>query len=372
MTLTFSATVAERGFDVGLRVETGETVAILGPNGAGKSTLLEIIAGLLRPDAGRADLDDAVLFDLTDGRGHWAAPHARGVSTLTQDADLFPHLSVLENVAFSARSKGIRKAAAHEIAEHWLSEVDALQFAGRRPAELSGGQAQRVAIARALASDPKLLLLDEPLAALDVAVAPAIRRTLLRVLRDRTAIIVTHDILDALTLADRVVVLGHGHIIEQGATRETLDRPRTTFTAGLAALNLLTGTRTSAGMTTDSGMQIISTVSSEAPLGISRGRHDPPDLGSRLIRSVDPLASESGHGDDPRPGTARGHHPREVRRDLGRPHSDRGRRRADHHGDERRVLLRTGCGHDLPGRRSVLSDGNVVDAAELIWEPIAP
>jgi molybdate transport system ATP-binding protein len=267
MTLTFSATVAERGFEVELRIETGETVAILGPNGAGKSTLLDIIAGLLRPDAGRADLDDTALFDLTDGRRHWAAPHTRGVSTLTQDADLFPHLSVLENVAFSARSKGARKAAAHEIAQHWLGEVDAVQFAARKPAELSGGQAQRVAIARALASDPKLLLLDEPLAALDVAVAPAIRRTLLRVLGDRTAIIVTHDILDALTLADRVVVLGHGHVIEEGPTRETLDRPRTTFTAGLAALNLLTGTRTSGGMTTDSGMLIVSTVPTDAPLG---------------------------------------------------------------------------------------------------------
>ncbi|MET0782251.1 MAG: ABC transporter ATP-binding protein [Microbacterium sp.] len=267
MTLTFTAAVAERSFEVDLRVETGETVAVLGPNGAGKSTLLNILAGLLHPDTGRADLDGTRLFDLTAGAKFWTPPHARGVSTLAQDADLFPHLSVLENVAFSARSKGIRKAKAREIAVHWLREVDAVEFAGRRPAELSGGQAQRIAIARALASDPKLLLLDEPLGALDIAVAPAIRRTLLRVLQHRTAIIVTHDILDALTLADRVIVLGHGHIIEEGPTRQTLERPRTAFTAGLAALNLLTGIRTSRGMTTDSGVKIVSTVPTAAPIG---------------------------------------------------------------------------------------------------------
>ncbi|SFR92510.1 molybdate transport system ATP-binding protein [Microbacterium sp. cf046] len=267
MTLTFSATVAERGFEVDLQVDAGETIAVLGPNGAGKSTLLNILAGLVHPDTGAAELDGRMLFDLTDGAKVWTPPYTRGVSTLTQDADLFPHLSVLENVAFSARSKGIRKAEAHEIARHWLGEVDAVDFATRRPAQLSGGQAQRIAIARALASDPKLLLLDEPLAALDIAVAPAIRRTLLRVLRDRTAIIVTHDILDALTLADRVVVLGFGHIIEQGPTRQTLERPRTAFTAGLAALNLLTGVRTRGGMTTDAGLEIVSTVASDAPVG---------------------------------------------------------------------------------------------------------
>jgi molybdate transport system ATP-binding protein len=267
MTLTFTAALAARDFAVDLRVETGETVAVLGPNGAGKSTLLNIIAGLVLPDSGRADLDGTRLFDLDEGGRLWTPPHARGVSTLAQSADLFPHLSVLENVAFGARSKGVRKAAAREIARHWLGEVDAAPLAARRPAELSGGQAQRVAIARALASDPKLLLLDEPLTALDVASAPAIRRTLLRVLKDRTAIIVTHDILDALTLADRVVVLSHGRIVEQGPTRATLERPRTAFTASLAALNLLTGIRTVRGMATDAGSEIVSTVGSDAAVG---------------------------------------------------------------------------------------------------------
>lgn len=267
MTLAFTASLAERHFDLDLRMKPGETVAVLGPNGAGKSTLLNILAGLLRPDAGRAELDDFPLFDLEAGRRLWTPPQVRGISMLAQDADLFPHLSVLENVAFGPRSKGVRKAKAHELAAHWLGEVDALDLAARKPAQLSGGQAQRVAIARALATDPKLLLLDEPLAALDIAVAPAIRRTLLRVLKDRTAIIVTHDILDALTLADRVIVLADGRIIEQGPARDTLERPRTAFTAGLAALNLLTGVRTADGMVTDSGAGIVSTVATDAARG---------------------------------------------------------------------------------------------------------
>jgi molybdate transport system ATP-binding protein len=267
MTLTFRAALAERGFDVELAVAEGETVAILGPNGAGKSTLLNIIAGLVRPDSGHARLAGKTLFDLDAGSKLWSPPHSRGVSTLAQEADLFPHMSVLENVAFSARSKGMRRPTAHARAREWLAQVDAAQFAGRKPAEVSGGQAQRIAIARALASDPKLLLLDEPLGALDIAVAPAVRRTLLGVLADRTAIIVTHDILDALTLADRVVVLSDGHVVEAGPTRATLERPRTAFTADLAALNLLTGIRTPAGMTTDTGVEIVSDSVLEAPLG---------------------------------------------------------------------------------------------------------
>ena len=268
MTLTFAASLAERHFDLELQMQPGETVAVLGPNGAGKSTLLNILAGLLRPDAGRAELDGRVLFEVGPGKGRWTPPQVRGISMLAQDADLFPHLSALENVAFGPRSKGARKAKAHELAEHWLAEVDALELAARKPSQLSGGQAQRVAIARALASDPKLLLLDEPLAALDIAVAPAIRRTLLRVLKARTAIIVTHDILDALTLADRVIVLADGHIIEQGPARDTLERPRTAFTAGLAALNLLTGVRTADGMVTDSGVRVVSTVATDAAPGV--------------------------------------------------------------------------------------------------------
>ena len=246
MTLEFAAVVESRGFDVQLTVAEGETLAVLGPNGAGKSTLLALIAGLLRPDHGTARLGGRVLFDVdVRGRGPALRPHERGVSMLAQDALLFPHLSALDNVAFGPRSAGVTRREAGWRADDWLARVDATALAGRRPAQLSGGQAQRIAIARALAADPDLLLLDEPMAALDVSVAPALRRTLRDVLADRTAIVVTHDVLDAFTLADRVVVLEGGRVVDAGPTRAVLERPTTPFAAGLAALNLLTGTAVS-------------------------------------------------------------------------------------------------------------------------------
>jgi len=242
MGLRLRAAVAARGFSVELEVADGEHVAVLGPNGAGKSTLLGLIAGSLRPDSGRAVLDDAVLFDLDAGRRQWRPPHARGIALLAQEALLFPHLSVADNVAFGPRVAGTPRAEARRLAEHWLGEVDALELAARRPHQLSGGEAQRVAIARALAAGPRLLLLDEPMAALDVSVAPLLRRVLRRVLAERTAILVTHDPVDALLVCDRVVVLEQGRIADAGPTAEVLERPRAPFTAHLAGLNLVIGT----------------------------------------------------------------------------------------------------------------------------------
>ncbi len=246
MTLQLRASVGVRGVDVALDVAEGETLAILGPNGAGKSTVLSILAGLLRPDSGRAVLDGQGLFDC-DGGG-WLAPHRRGISLLAQEPLLFPHLSVLENVAFGPRSAGRSRGEARASARLWLDAVEAGNLAAKRPAELSGGQAQRVAIARALAPEPGLLLLDEPLAALDAEVVPTLRRMLRGVLADRTAILVTHEVLDALTLADRVIVLNGGVVVEEGITAEVLQRPRHPFTARLAGLNLLTGIRTGGGL----------------------------------------------------------------------------------------------------------------------------
>ena len=219
----------------------GEVLAVLGPNGAGKSTLLSVLSGLLVPDRGRVELGDRTWLDTE--RDVRVPTHRRGVGLLAQDALLFPHLTAVDNVAFGPRAGGERKADARAAAARWLSEVDAHDLGGRKPAQLSGGQAQRVALARALAADPELLLLDEPLSALDVDAAPAMRALLHRVLReqDRPAVLVTHDVLDAVVLADRVLVLSEGQVVEQGPTREVLARPKAAFTARVAGLNLVTG-----------------------------------------------------------------------------------------------------------------------------------
>jgi molybdate transport system ATP-binding protein len=257
VTFHLDATLASRHFDVSLSLGPAETVAVLGPNGAGKSTLLGIIAGLLRPDTGQARIGGKTLFDLAPGKNLWSAPHTRGTALLAQEPLLFPHLSALDNVAFGPRSAGASRTEARDTARHWLAEVDAEALAPRRPGQLSGGQAQRVAVARALAASPDLLLLDEPLAALDIHAAPLMRRLLKRVLADRRAIIITHDILDALILADTVIVLEHGRITEHGPSRDVLDKPRSRFAAGLAGLNLMAGTAGGHGITTARGQVIV-------------------------------------------------------------------------------------------------------------------
>ncbi len=252
MSLQFSAKVHARDFAVEFEMADGETLAVLGPNGAGKSTLLALLAGLLTPDAGSAVLDGRTLF----GGGRSVPAHRRGVSLLAQEPLLFPHLNVLDNVAFGPRSAGAGRHESREVARRWLEEVEGTELSGRKPGQVSGGQGQRVAVARALASDPGLLLLDEPMSALDAAVAPALRRTLRRVLESRNAIIVTHNVLDALMLADRVLVLEGGRAVELGATRDVLERPRSGFAAGLAGLNLVLGTADSDGLVTADGERV--------------------------------------------------------------------------------------------------------------------
>lgn len=280
MTFELEASLRSRNFEMSMKLSDGETLAILGPNGAGKSTLLGVISGLLRPDSGRAHIGGRQLFDLDGGNHQWNAPHLRGTALLAQEALLFPHLNVLDNVAFGPRSKGRSKAAAREIARLWLTEVDALHLESRKPAELSGGQAQRVAVARALAAEPELLLLDEPMSALDIHAAPLLRRVLKRVLDGRNAIIVTHDVLDAYMLADRVIVVENGRISEEGPTRQVLERPRSHFAAGLAGLNLVSGIITEQGITTPDGR-------------VFAGQHDPewsPALGQAGVAAFPPSA----------------------------------------------------------------------------------
>jgi len=266
VTFELAAQVTERGVDVAFDVAAGETLAVLGPNGSGKSTALWVTAGLVQPDVGRVVLDGRVLTDVGPGRpGVRVPPHARRTALLGQEPLLFPHLDALENVAFGPRSSGTPRAAAREDAQRWLDEVGVGELAARRPSQLSGGQAQRVAVARALAGKPGLLLLDEPLAALDVAVLPALRQTLRRVLAEQTAIVVTHDPLDALLLADRVVVLDGGRVVEQGTSAEVLSRPRSPFAARLAGLNLVAGTWRSDCVETAEGLRVHGLVDGEAP-----------------------------------------------------------------------------------------------------------
>ncbi len=238
MSLVFDARVTARDFDVAFEVGDGETVALLGPNGAGKSTVLGVTAGLLHPDDGEVVLGGRTLT----GRSAWVRPHRREVALLAQEPLLFPHLTALENVAFGPRSKGVHRREARARAQQLLAKVGVGDLATRRPVQLSGGQAQRVAVARALAAEPHLLLLDEPMAALDVEVTPALRQMLREVLRERSAVIATHDVLDALLLADRVVVLDQGRVVEQGPSHEVLSRPRSAFAARIAGLNMVAGT----------------------------------------------------------------------------------------------------------------------------------
>lgn len=253
--LQLRALVADRNLDVDFSVSAGEVLAVLGPNGAGKSTALHVIAGLLRPDEGLVRLGDRVLTDIRPGlkAGVNVPTYDRRVGLLLQDPLLFPHLSVAANVAFGPQSRrgilSVGGAAARirkSSALRWLKEVDAEQFAQRRPRQLSGGQAQRVAIARALAAEPDILLLDEPLARLDVGAAAAIR-AVLRNLVTRSGcsvILVTHELLDVFTLADRVLVLESGKVSEIGPVTEVLTAPRSHFGARIAGVNLVSGTVT--------------------------------------------------------------------------------------------------------------------------------
>ncbi len=266
MTLEVGAEVRDRGLDLALTVANGETVAVLGPNGAGKSTLLDVVAGLLRPDRGRVVLDGRVLTDVGGGgRGLLVPAYDRAIGLLAQDPLLFPHLTVRDNVGFGPRSRGDSRAESRRRTAHWLAELDLEDLAERRPRQLSGGQAQRAALARALAAEPRLLLLDEPMAALDVAVRPPLRQTLRRVLAGRTAVVVTHDVLDALLLADRVVVVEEGRIAEEGVTSDVLTQPRSRFAAEIAGLNLLTGRWDDGALVTDGGQRVVGEPAEDTP-----------------------------------------------------------------------------------------------------------
>jgi molybdate transport system ATP-binding protein len=222
-------------------VASGEVLAVLGPNGAGKSTLLSALAGLTPVTAGRIVLEGHTLDDASTGA--FAEPSDRPVGFVFQNYRLFPHLSVTDNVAFSPRARGLGREAAKQAATGWLERLGLATMADRKPVDLSGGQAQRVALARALAGRPTLLLLDEPLSALDARTRLDVQSELRRHLSEFTGpcLLVTHDPLEALVLADRLLVIEDGQVVQVGTPAEVARRPATEYVAKLVGLNLYTG-----------------------------------------------------------------------------------------------------------------------------------
>jgi molybdate transport system ATP-binding protein len=227
--------------DVELHIDANELVVLVGPNGSGKSSLLRAVAGLTPIDAGAIRLDGQVLDD--PAAGIFVPPDKRPVSLMFQDGLLFRHLDALDNVAFGPRAQGRRKTAANARALELLTSLGLEAEVHAKPHELSGGQAQRVALARALAVEPRALLLDEPLAALDARTRVEVRRTL----RDQLAsfagvrVLVTHDPLEALTLGDRIVVIDGGVVIQVGTADDIRRHPQSPYVAALLGVNLLAG-----------------------------------------------------------------------------------------------------------------------------------
>jgi molybdopterin-binding protein len=227
--------------DVAIEAAPGEIVAVLGPNGAGKSTFLRAVAGLVPLKNGRIELDNTVLEDTA--RGINLPPERRPIGVVFQDYLLFPHLSAVENVAFGLRARGVASREARLRAGSWLERLGVAEYAEARPRALSGGQAQRVALARALAIDPRLLLLDEPLAALDASARGEVRRDLKRHLASFAGIriVITHDPLEAVALADRLVIVERGRVVQTGSPADVTQRPRSRYVADLVGVNLLRG-----------------------------------------------------------------------------------------------------------------------------------
>ncbi|HMC71150.1 MAG TPA: ABC transporter ATP-binding protein, partial [Mycobacteriales bacterium] len=230
--------------DVGLDVEPGRVVGVVGPNGAGKTTLLRTIAGLTPISAGSIRLGDVVLDDVATDT--YLPVEQRPVSLVFQDYRLFPHLSVVDNVAFALRTRGTKRTPARATAQQWLRRLDLAHLADRKPPQLSGGQAQRVALGRALAAEPQVLLLDEPLAALDAQTRVDVRGELRDHLADfpGVCLLITHDPLEALILADDLVVLENGRVTQRGTPADVARRPATAYVASLVGLNLYQGTVT--------------------------------------------------------------------------------------------------------------------------------
>jgi molybdate transport system ATP-binding protein len=295
--LELDIAVALRDYGLDLRLSAGpETVALVGPSGAGKTTVLRAVAGLRHPDRGRIALDDAVWFDAQ--RGVRVAPERRSVGFVFQDYALFPHLTVRENVAFGGDARTGELLERFRIAH----------LAGERPERISGGERQRVALARALARDPGVLLLDEPVSALDTQTRAIVRAELQDVLAELAlpTLLVTHDFRDAAALADRVGVMVDGRLRQLGTVAELVERPVDAFVAAFIGGNVVLGVAAAlpgggSEVRLDDGSVVRSADAGHgrvgvaiAPWRIAVHREPPPDADNRLPGTVAAVTPEEG------------------------------------------------------------------------------
>jgi ABC-type sulfate/molybdate transport systems ATPase subunit len=321
--LAADLTLPLRAFDLELALEVSRTTALVGPSGAGKTSVLRAVAGLARPRRGRVALGEETWFDAV--RRVWRAPHERRVGLVFQEYALFPHLSVRDNVGFGGR----------ERAEELMERFRIGHLARTRPAELSGGERQRVALARALARDPGVLLLDEPLSALDAHTKSIVRAELYELLRELElpVLLVTHDFEDAAALADEVGVVVDGRLRQLAAPQELVARPADGFVASFTGANLLHGTATHregdlTTVTLAGGERLFSTDEAEGEVGVvvypwevSVARDQPADsalnhlrgevgsvfeIGNRVRVRIGPLTAEVTAASAAKLGLARG------------------------------------------------------------------
>ncbi len=263
---------------IDLDIAEGEFFTMLGPSGCGKTTTLRMIAGFEEVSGGQLTIDDVDMLGIP--------PHKRPTNTVFQSYALFPHLSVKENVAFGLKRKGAGKEEVERRVEEELERVGLASEANRRPSQLSGGMQQRVALARALVNLPRVLLLDEPLGALDLKLRKGLQVELKKIQREVgiTFVYVTHDQEEALTMSDRIAVMNRGHIEQIGDPEEVYDRPNTTFVAGFIGVsNLMPGVIRKTGkkgdVELDSGVKVTADVD-----GFSRRRALPRGRQAREAR----------------------------------------------------------------------------------------
>ncbi len=284
---TVDVRVGSAHIDVAFDAPARAVTALVGPNGAGKTTVLRSIAGTLALDAGRVTLSDEVLSRPPDVH---VPPERRDIGVVFQDHVLFPHLSARDNVAFGPRCHGSSRAEARMRSDAMLELVGLRPFADAKPRTLSGGQAQLVAVARALATDPKALLLDEPLAALDAGARIAVRRDLRRFLGDFAGpvVLVTHDAIDAFVLADTVVVIEQGRVTQAGTVAAIAAQPASRYVADLLGTNLVRGRAEGITVTTESGGTLITAephtgnvLATIAPSAVALHRDAPADTSAR-------------------------------------------------------------------------------------------